>query len=612
MAEQRLMLILVGLTLTMGLATVGLLGYLPSLSEPGVVIEAYQATFHPTGLLEETYTYQIRQDGLRFLFRTWDAPLSATSLEIPYIEPLTIDAAPNAIGYAKDYLGSLQIEAPFQDDPSVRSTIAALAERSEVGSFRPDRYPPGTYTVAFTFQIHPPLERDAEWAHLNLQLANRHLPYHSVEVIFTNANYIHAIYPHPPSFQVTRDQNQIVVTGSSRENELVEMEMLIDRDAVNGLMGFPRSVPNIEATTVSANQLGTIQFYGALVSQYVGQIFVLLFPLLFYMLYARYGRERDYTVPRYLSVVPNPSRKPWVVNQIFEDTALDFDDNGLYATMLDLHRRRKLRINASGETLRITIVDTEVTDRYERQVMEFLSALAQNNVVDSAILQAATIRIRQGDAEGRMLARTWGTQLTALTTSVDKQVASEFIVSGRRRVLPLLILGIGLLAAIIIQLVTTPWHPAPLIVALLTTVIVLLQVGITYLFPPSLFGRWKGDAYKEKLEWDAFTRHLSDYARLQQYAPEDVSTWGDWLVYGTALGVGDTVSKAMRTLQIDVPEAYFFPLMPLYFYPFIWRRWIWWGRRIWGRWWGCPITRARTLVSYTHARAYALYVWSDT
>ncbi len=98
MAEQRLMLILVGLTFTVGLATVVLLGYLPSLSEPGVVIEAYQATFHPTGLLEETYTYQIRQDGLRFLFRTWDAPLSTMPLEIPYIEPLNIEAAPNSIG----------------------------------------------------------------------------------------------------------------------------------------------------------------------------------------------------------------------------------------------------------------------------------------------------------------------------------------------------------------------------------------------------------------------------------------------------------------------------------------------------------------------------------
>ena len=59
--------------------------------------------------------------------------------------------------------------------------------------------------------------------------------------------------------------------------------------------------------------------------------------------------------------------------------------------------------------------------------MAFLDALAQNNVVDSAMLQAATIRIRQGDVEGRMLARTWGTQLTALTTSVDKQVARDIL-----------------------------------------------------------------------------------------------------------------------------------------------------------------------------------------
>jgi uncharacterized membrane protein len=572
MAEQRLMLILVGLTLTMGLATIFLLGYLPTLAEPSVVIELYHATFHPTGFLEETYTYQVRQEGLRFLFRTWNAPLSTTPLDAPYIAPITVDAAPDAIGYYKDYRGTLQIDEPFQDDPSVVSTIAALAERSEVGSFRPDRYPPGTYTVAFTFMLHPPVERDDEWAHLNLQLADRHLPYQTVEVTFTNADYIHEIFPHPPSLQVVREGSDIMVTGSSRENELLEIELLIDRTAVDQLMGFPRVVEDIKATTVNANQLATIQYYGAIASTYLGQIMVLVIPFLFYLLYYRYGREREYTVPRYLSTVPNNTRKPWIVNQIFEDTALDFDDNGFYATLLDLHRRRKIQINTSGETLQITLIDTEVDDRYERKVMTFLGTLAQNNVVDSTMLQAATQRIRQGVPEGLLEAQTWGAQLTALTTSADKQVAAEFIVSGRRRVLPLLVLGVSLIAAIILQLVTTPWDPTPLIIALLTALIALLQVGITFLFPPSLFGRWKGDAYKEKLEWDAFTRHLSDYARLQQYAPEDVAIWGNWLVYGTALGVGDMVSRVMRTLNIDAPEAYFYPLMPLYFYPLMMAR----------------------------------------
>ena len=45
--------------------------------------------------------------------------------------------------------------------------------------------------------------------------------------------------------------------------------------------------------------------------------------------------------------------------------------------------------------------------------------------------------------------------------------------------------------------------------------------------------------------------------------------WGEWLVYGTALGVGDAVVRALRVLDIDLPEARYMRAMPVYFYPFV-------------------------------------------
>ncbi|HEX7556653.1 MAG TPA: hypothetical protein VF338_08510, partial [Leptolinea sp.] len=34
------------------------------------------------------------------------------------------------------------------------------------------------------------------------------------------------------------------------------------------------------------------------------------------------------------------------------------------------------------------------------------------------------------------------------------------------------------------------------------------------------------------------------------YAPQDLAIWSEWLIYGTALGVGDCVSRAMKNLNI--------------------------------------------------------------
>lgn len=31
--------------------------------------------------------------------------------------------------------------------------------------------------------------------------------------------------------------------------------------------------------------------------------------------------------------------------------------------------------------------------------------------------------------------------------------------------------------------------------------------------------------------------------------------WGEWLVYGTALGLGDKVEQAMKNLHIDLPDV---------------------------------------------------------
>jgi uncharacterized membrane protein len=84
---------------------------------------------------------------------------------------------------------------------------------------------------------------------------------------------------------------------------------------------------------------------------------------------------------------------------------------------------------------------------------------------------------------------------------------------------------------------------------------VIVQAGVALAFPSTLFGHWKGERYREKLEWDAFAHFLSDLALIRQYSPADLSMWGEWLIFGTAMGVGDKVEKAMKELDISIPET---------------------------------------------------------
>ena len=218
-----------------------------------VYIDEYRATIYPNGTLVEEYTYEIMVKEYRMLYRVWTAPLSMDSLNQPYIEFLEIEAPPGAIGYYKDYTGQVSVNEPHKDDWTLINTIDSLAYSNEVGIFKADYFDPGRYTVKYTFDIHPPLEYDDEDGHLNLMLADKHIPYKSVTIVFENSEYIDSLYTHPISYNVLKEDDRIVVTGSSGKDELIEVEMLIDLDALMAMDGFLTRVEDVRRWTMIAN-----------------------------------------------------------------------------------------------------------------------------------------------------------------------------------------------------------------------------------------------------------------------------------------------------------------------------------------------------------------------
>lgn len=225
-----------------------------SFAENGdVYIDEYRATIYPNGTLIEEYTYEIKINEYRMLYRFWAAPLSMDSLNQPYIEPLEIEAPPGAIGYYKDYKGQVSVNEPHKDDWTLISTIDSLAHSNEVGIFKADYFDPGRYTVKYIFDIHPPLEYDDEDGHLNLMLADEHIPYRSVTIVFENSEYIDSLYTHPISYNVLKEDDRIVVSGSSGKDELIEVEMLIDLDALMAMDGFLTRVEDVRLWTMIAN-----------------------------------------------------------------------------------------------------------------------------------------------------------------------------------------------------------------------------------------------------------------------------------------------------------------------------------------------------------------------
>lgn len=552
------------LVITLGLALAINVAQPLDAFEGDAVVSDYSAVFYSDGTLEETFTYKINVEGKRFLFRFWEDQLSTSPLQNPHILLVGIEAPVNTIRYVKDYAG--QFSTLDETSYNTEMQINSLAYRNEAGAFRPEGYTPGEYMVKYTFKIKPPLEVDDENVHLNLKLASVHLPYEKVRVAFEDPGYIVKSYSHPPTLRKTTDMNMIVFSGSSGEDQLLEFEFLMTHGVLDILEGDQRMVQDVESLTVNANRVLWIEYMIASLSIWVMRLAGFVMPIGLYMIWNRVGKEKDYVVPRTLSVVPNKDRAAWVVNLVFKSDAADFDEDGFYATLLDLHIKEKIRISTEETEATIEILDDQGLDRYEDRVMDFLSSIAVNDVVTPQNMNEMAERGKSNSVDASRLGLIQA-KYSKLTTSTDEKVAKEFTVNGKKElVMPA---ALCLMSSLILAgaFTVSPNADWVFFKALVYSLIPLLQVIIAALFPTTLFGYWKDDNLREKLQWDAFKAHLSDFSQLDRYGPEDINMWGRWLVYGTALGVGDKVAEAMNMLEVDYAPVRFVPTYYYWFRP---------------------------------------------
>ncbi|MDI9633324.1 MAG: DUF2207 domain-containing protein [Methanolinea sp.] len=554
-SEKRDLALLVAIAAVVGGVAIGISLLVPALLEGDLVVADYRATLHEDGTFVEVFSYEVKAGGkYRMLYRYWDAPLSTAPLDVPHVRLTGMDVPAGTVGYVKDRLGEVTLHG--SGNPAHAMFVGERAERNEVGIYNPSYFPRGTYTVTYRYVLSPPVEHDARDAHLNLRLVDRHVPFRNVEVRVP-ARYAREVFPHPPGLSVSRDGGAVVVAGSVAGDEVLGIEVLFPAGEMGGIPGFPVPVDDVAGKIRAANPAyDIIPLLAATTLRALSVLSVVAMPVVLVLLYARYGREREFTVPEYLSFTPNPGMKPWAVNLLFKGDPMTFDQDGFYATLLDLHRRGFITVKEKpgGKDIEISVHSKAGADEYEQKVLSFLKEVGVGGKVDTEFVRELAGRATRDPSVEKLLLK-YQRDLTMVTRKTDPRLIAAYVVDGRDHVIPLLLVAIALCAVSVVVLVAVPVLAHLLVPAAVLFGASVVQAGIALAFPSTLFGHWKDDRYREKLEWDAFARFLSDLALIRQYAPADLSMWGEWLVYGTALGVGDRVERAMRELHVPLPEA---------------------------------------------------------
>jgi len=286
-------------------------------------------------------------------------------------------------------------------------------------------------------------------------------------------------------------------------------------------------------------------------------LMVLVAPLLLLLIYRRYGREKTFLVHSVLCNLPR-LRKPWLVNMIFRGKLNDFDEVGFYATLLDLHRRKILDIQSEGEGIEIILRDEPraADDSYEEKVVGFIKKHSENGVFDTRVFSEKIAALRSRgyyEKSARESLHALHAEMLNLKIGPGEDKGQEFYSDHLKQ--RIMIVAVPFMLMIVAGISVVPYeYSNPMIKTCMMAVSFLFLQSLipAAIAPRTVFSRWRDDLYKEKLEWDAFKSFLCDPNMMQKYAPQDLAIWSEWLAYGTALGVGDSVSRAMKNLNVPV------------------------------------------------------------
>ncbi len=544
----------------MGSIIIAVIGLLVFFSIPGggaPVSASYNAVLNPDGVLTETFIYHIPRDReYTMLYRYWEAPLTLEEIDQPHIQLLSISCPSGSVPYIKDYTGHVMV---WNASTSIYvHDIIEKAYLNEAGCYFPGKIPAGDHKVVYRYIVRPTLQCDGTYCHLNLKLARDHITYSTVNVTIQDpGGDVKLFYVHVPAYNVVREDKRIMVLGESPENQLLEIEFVYNDHGEINIPGYRVNDENVLEKTLQANNVYLMLYDTVKYSSYILLVLLLVYPLVLVGIYYWKGKEKKYVVPKYLSYVPDPKKKPWLVNLLFKGDALTIDSDAFYATILDLERKGYLEITGDKEHIVIKVKKSPgpgELDRYEQDVFEFIRYWSRDNVLDIEELKE---RVESMDSSRKNSLYEWMRSLIT-TPGWMKKLARNYVSSIR--IWFILLASAFILGSLVTAITLGDLNIyAPYAQRLPVPLFMLgLQNIVAAIAPSQLFGRWKKDYYKEKLQWDAFKNMLKDFAMIQKYAPQDLVIWKEWLIYGTALGVGKKVVEAMEKLRIPVPSSGYF------------------------------------------------------
>ena len=314
--------------------------------------------------------------------------------------------------------------------------------------------------------------------------------------------------------EIFSEYNKSKIVHKDMKQKLLDMEAKL-ADEANAERDKARRQPNKFKKLFGKQGL----MLGVLVSIWGALIFYI------YGIYRRKNRVKN-SVGKYLRELPDDS-SPALVGSFMTDS---IGGNEILATIVDLIRRKILRLETSEEKSIITLVgNTEKLSAQERVIVDIYI----NDFGDGKSLDLKSFGFFQ--KVPMSVARKFEKWRAMVQSEMDRK--------------NLTYQGLGCLGVIFFAFFPMIFTFAGLVIGMITgnKMFLLIVVMGIILFVSGAKARYpRKELAEAKDKWQAFKNFLSDYSQLEEAKITSVHLWEQYFVYAVALGVSEKVVKAYK------------------------------------------------------------------
>ncbi|MCX8096392.1 MAG: DUF2207 domain-containing protein [Spirochaetes bacterium] len=551
------------------------------------------------GIHEE---YQFAVEGnKKMLFRYWEVPLiynreidklSGFNSKEESVILLDLESK-SGIPYVKDNKGNVYLERIINQRSSyvlsqhLVGEIIRDALTNEVGIVSKNNlnrdthnlqyFDKGEHSLKINYLAYFKYRTDKNNSHVNIMLANQHIPYKKVRIVIKdNEEVISEVYPHLSSkpflstlflankeltqtlssllkFPFRKEGNTYIIEGISPEDKTVGVEILMRQVPI---LGIEEKTTGVAFNTKLFNTFESILYWTKVSIDLIITLVIILLPFYVLLIYLKHGKEKFTLVPEYISFIPNENRKPWVVNGIFVGIPEKTNRDGFFATLWDLERRGVLSIDEEGITIKNS--EDKDLDKYEKDLISFLTRYSTGKRFEFKEFEEVVKSYYQHEQALKL--KEINRDFNEIFYYSTEDISDKFIdKSGYDKIIKsCLLVGIPTVAiSLLLYILSINFAGYIYFADLFSKIFGFVVMFATLLLTPSnILGRWRDDFYKEKLEWEAFAKFLSDLANIDEVdiTKNDQDVWKKWFVYANALGVGNIFLDNLKKLGLNIPE----------------------------------------------------------